>query len=164
MSGARKARWIICWTRRFEVPASAAISSKLRPSWMAAIHVVRPGDIADQRMIKLARRLAEHQPGLDAAPTQPDGIGQMKLLGLQSIDGKSESRREGRGVESDGQCTRSDRRPLHQNRGAIDGARCLPAAKLVRQARERIPHADDLAGGRGSVRDVDGKGRIAELR
>jgi hypothetical protein len=28
---------------------------------------IRPGDIADQGMIELSRRLAEHQPGLDAA-------------------------------------------------------------------------------------------------
>ena len=99
---------------------------------------IRPGDIADQGMIELARRLAEHQPGFDAAPPQPEGMGQVKLLRLQSIGGKPESRREGRGVESDGQCVRSNRRPLHQNRGAIDGAR-LPAGKLVRQTPQAHP-------------------------
>ena len=99
---------------------------------------IRPGDIADQGMIELASRLAEHQPGFDAAPAELDGIGQMKLLRLQSFGRKPESRREGRGVESDGQGVLSNRRPLHQNRGAIDGAR-LPAGKLVRQTPQAHP-------------------------
>ena len=76
---------------------------------------VRPGDIPDQGMIKLACRLAEHQPGFDAAPAQPEGMGQMQMLRRQSIHGKPESCREGRGIEDHGERARRDHRPLHQN-------------------------------------------------
>ena len=60
------------------------------------------GDIPDQDVIKLGRRLSEQKPGFDTAPPQFDRMGQVQNLRLQAFGSKVDRRREGRGLDSHG--------------------------------------------------------------